>query len=88
MMERRKHFRLDDEYQLIVETSPTYQPDLDAEAHFAGIWPEDGGPAAKRWFQAESPAEAFRMAQKWAEEELPRVRHGRTGLTGAGEDEG
>ena len=74
MTDNLKHFALDAEYELIVETNTHYQPDLGREAHFAGIWPLEGqGPAAKKWIAADSPAQAFTQARDWATEMLPEV---------------
>ncbi len=62
-----RHFPLDGQRELIVETNPIYQPDLGREAHFAGIWPLEGqGPHAKTWIVADCPADAFTLAQEWA----------------------
>ena len=74
MIERLRKFKLNDALTLIVENNPIYQPDLKAEAYFAGIWPETGGPVAKTWLQADCPAEAHRMGQQWARNELPALR--------------
>ena len=61
LQDRLKHFQLNDKYRLIVETNPTYQPHLQADAYFAGIWPKEKGPAAKTWLRTDSPAQAFRI---------------------------
>ena len=58
LIERLRKFKLNDTLTLIVENNPIYQPDLRAEAYFAGIWPETGGPVAKTWLQADCPAAA------------------------------
>ena len=73
MLDQLRHFRLSDDYELIVESQARYQPDLQADAYFAGIWPEDGPPVARTWLKAESPAEAYRMGQKWADETMPTI---------------
>ena len=53
---------------LIVESKTHWQPDLNAEAYFAGIWPEKDGPLAKKWIPARSPAEALRKGRTWADQ--------------------
>ena len=65
-----KHVPLTEELTLIVEYKTHYQPDLEREAHFAGIWPKSGGPVAKKWIPADTPAEAIRLGQHWARQWL------------------
>ena len=32
--------KLDEDYELIVEIKPVYQPELGTDAHLAGVWPK------------------------------------------------
>lgn len=75
MTDTLRHFPLDQQYELIVEINPIYQPHLGTDAHFAGIWPLEGqGPAAKTWVQAATPADAFQLAKQWANDAMARLQ--------------
>ena len=74
MSDKLRHFPLDEQYELIVENNPLYNPDLGQDAHFAGIWPFTGqGPTAKTWIVANCPADAYELAKQWAQPALEEI---------------